>query len=223
MIKKITGKVERYNSIRGFGIIIGSDGKEYFVHTSRLSSNMGGIKIGTRLVFEAIPSQYQKGAYEAIHIELDNSPILEPSPEIPPTIDSGVDYWYQSYSNGENTSSQIGPKKESLETKVVGVTYEGRQSIVALLKIDEDVLLVRDPGNPYDGNAIKVIRKDGQCFGYISSLIAASLASKFDKYGQPVEAAVKSLTKGYSSDSNLGVTIQFNIPEISNDNSGIEL
>jgi hypothetical protein len=81
-------------------------------------------------------------------------------------------------------------------------------------------LLVREPDNPYDGNAIKVVRKEGQCFGFISRHLAAGLALKFDKYGKPVEATVISLTRGYSSDSNLGVTIKFSIPDISDDNAG---
>jgi cold shock CspA family protein len=40
MSEKITGKIEWYNSSRGFGVIIGSDGEEYFVHTSRLSPDI---------------------------------------------------------------------------------------------------------------------------------------------------------------------------------------
>jgi len=242
MSEKITGKVDWYNSSRGFGVIIGSDDEEYFVHSSRLSPDIKELKIGTRLIFEVSPRPRYKGGhesnqvnwtggYEAIHVELDNSPVPEPPPVIKqtphvtqtPSIDSGTDYWYQSYSTGTNTNNQLGHKKEPLETKVVGVTYEGRQSIVALLRTGEEVLLVREPDNPYDGNAIKVVRKEGQCFGFISRDIAASLASKFDKYGKSVEAIVVSLTKGYSSDSNLGVTIQFNIPETSNDDAGHEL
>jgi cold shock CspA family protein len=244
MSEKTTGKVEWYNSSRGFGVIIGSDGEEYFVHTSKLSPDIKELKIGTRLIFEVSPRPHYKGGhesnqvnwtggYEAIHVELDNSPVPEsppvikqtrPMPHIAPTppIDSGTDYWYQSYSAGTNTHNQLGHKKESLETKVVGVTYEGRQSIVALLRTGEEVLLVREPDNPYDGNAIKVIRKHGQCFGFISRHLAASLASKFDKYGKPVEATVISLTRGYSSDSNLGVTIQFSIPEPANDDSDFD-
>ena len=127
-------------------------------------------------------------------------------------VDSGTDYWYQSYATGANNQSA---SKKPIETKVVGVTYEGRQSIVALLSVGEEVQLVREPDNPYDRNAIRVVRKTGQCFGFISKFLAAGLASKFDDYGKPVEAVVTSITGGYYSDANIGVTIQFNLPETS--------
>ena len=127
-------------------------------------------------------------------------------------IGTSTDYWYQNYSGITNASNHSADHKTPIETNVVGVTYEGRQSIVALLKVGEKVLLVREPNNPHDNNAIKVIRQNGQCFGFISRSGAASLASRFDEYGKPVEAIVKSITGGNFPSGVLGVKIQFNVP-----------
>lgn len=226
---KLTGKVKWYNSQRGFGLITGSDGKEYFVHSSQLSPNLGEIKIGTRLIFETTPRPHYKGGFEAVQVEIDVSPIPEPpkaklirpTPQLSQsaTADSGIDYWYQSYATATDNQSA---NRKPIETKVVGVTYEGRQSIVALLSVGEEVQLVREPDNPYDKNAIKVVRKTGQCFGFISKVLASGFAPKFDDYGKPVEAVIISVTKGYSSDSNIGVTIQFNLPEMPDSESDFE-
>jgi hypothetical protein len=120
-----------------------------------------------------------------------------------------VDPGYQNYATYTKSQS---PSKQPIDTKVVGVTFEGRQSIVALLSVGEKVQLIRDPYNPHDRNAIKVVRQNGQCFGFISRSLAAGWASKFDNYRKPVEAVVTSITKGNSADSNIGVTIRFDLP-----------
>lgn len=133
-------------------------------------------------------------------------------------VDSVDGYWTDIYDNDSQPAN-----RKPIKTKVVGVTYEGRQSIVALLSVGEEVQLVREPDNPYDKNAIKVVRKTGQCFGYINRDLASGFAKKFDDYGKPVEAVIISITKGYSSDSNIGVTIQFNLPEISDSESDLKI
>ncbi|MBB1125790.1 HIRAN domain-containing protein [Thiospirillum jenense] len=122
------------------------------------------------------------------------------------------DYWYRYYTAAANHQPSV---KKSIETKVVGVAYEGRQAIVALLKVGEEVQLVREPNNPYDGNAIKVVRHTGQCFGFINKSLAVELAPQFDNHGSPIKAMIIAMTGGYSSDANIGVTIQFNLPETS--------
>ena len=224
MSEKITGLVKWYNTRRGFGVISGSAGKEYFIHISNLPPDVRELSTGTRLLFDGVPRPYHNGGYEAVHIEMDKSPVQEPLPVIKSTppkpqfvqsspATSASDYWYQSYTGGIDTNAPSHSANLPLETKVVGVTYEGRQTVVALLEVGEEVLLVREPDNAYDNNAIKVTRKDGQDFGFLSRHLAARLAPDFDKYGQPVKATVISLTRGYYSDSNLGVTIKFKMPE----------
>jgi hypothetical protein len=56
-------------------------------------------------------------------------------------------------------------KPQGIETRVVGVTYSGRQAIVAKLKVGETVILRREPSNFYDCNAIMVLRTNGEQIG----------------------------------------------------------
>jgi len=101
----------------------------------------------------------------------------------------------------------------SIETRVVGVTYENRQAVVALLAEGERLSLVRDPCNPWDSNAVKVVRWDGQQVGFLERGLAAIMASKMDKFGGTFIATVKSITGGYYPGSSLGVVIRFYMPE----------
>src|SRR5271157_5374638 len=57
---------------------------------------------------------------------------------------------------GFQKPSTVALSTQLIETKVKGVVYEGRQAVVADLQAGEEVILVRDPQNPYDRNAIKV-------------------------------------------------------------------
>ncbi len=41
-------------------------------------------------------------------------------------------------------------------TRVVGVTFYGRQAVIARLSFGEEILLKREPTNQYDRNAIRV-------------------------------------------------------------------
>jgi single-stranded-DNA-specific exonuclease len=102
---------------------------------------------------------------------------------------------------------------KTIETRIVGVSYENRQSVVAQLQQGEQVLLIRQPENSYDENAVMVTRQNGQQFGYLNRELAAMLATRLDRYGKPLMAYVSSLVGGYSAYSSLGVTIRFQLPE----------
>lgn len=103
-------------------------------------------------------------------------------------------------------------KTQVIETKVVGVTYCGRQAIVAKLKVGETVILRREPSNIYDCNAIMVLRTNGEQIGYINRFLAATRVSKLDDVGKTLQGEVTSLTSGYSVFSSLGANIQFTMP-----------
>ena len=49
-----------------------------------------------------------------------------------------------------------------IKTKVVGVTFDGRQAVVAKLTMGEEVVLRGELTNPYDRNAIRVERLNGE-------------------------------------------------------------
>ena len=51
--------------------------------------------------------------------------------------------------------------------KVVGVTRENRQELLALLKNDPFVSLKEEPDNPVDPHAIKIVNRKGQTLGYV--------------------------------------------------------
>jgi cold shock CspA family protein len=141
-------------------------------------------------------------------------PPFPPGPSTPPQSDAQTGYFYQQFSiasGSRATSSQVGPRQ--IETKVVGVTYENRQSVVRQLAVNEQVWLRREPSNSYDRNAIRVERQNGQQIGYISRAEAAMLATSFDAHGKPVSAIVMAIVTGYSSYSALGVRIRFTVPE----------
>ena len=97
--------------------------------------------------------------------------------------------------------------------KVVGVTFEGRQAVVATLEIGEKIILRREPTNPYDTNAIRVERQSGEQIGYIDKYKASSLASVFDANGSPIVGTILQLTGGHSYGKSLGVVIEFSVPD----------
>ena len=102
---------------------------------------------------------------------------------------------------------------QSIETRVVGVTFENRQAVVALLTEREQVFLIREPDNAFDSNAVKVQRWDHQQIGYLNRELAKILAPRMDRYGRPIKAIVTTLTGGYNPGSRLGLLIKFRMPE----------
>ncbi len=100
-----------------------------------------------------------------------------------------------------------------LTTKVVGVTFEGRQEVVARLKRGDRVWLDRELDNPYDANAISVCRENGEQIGYLNRHLAASLTPFFKAYGYPVKGRVEWLTGGSFNGYSLGCMVSFKLPK----------
>ncbi len=90
-------------------------------------------------------------------------------------------------------------------TKVVGVTFDGRQEVVAQLAPGEEVLLRRQPNNPHDPHAVQVVRRDGSVVGYLSSALAGRLAPHLDR-GARYRATVTAVTGG--GQRHLGVNLR---------------
>lgn len=95
---------------------------------------------------------------------------------------------------------------------VAGVKFENRQLVVRSLQTGQQLLLRRDPGNPYNPNAIRVDTLDERSVGFLKDGMANELAARFDRYGAPVYAKVVAVTGGYSADSLYGVRIYFELP-----------
>ena len=79
-------------------------------------------------------------------------------------------------------------------TKIVGVSFEGRQNLVAGLAPGDPLDLVREPDNPHDPNALAV-RYGRLQLGYVRREIAARLAPNVDG-GDRYRASVGSITGG---------------------------
>jgi len=108
----------------------------------------------------------------------------------------------------DKSHSPSGSRHE-IHTKVFGVTYDGRQAIVASLSCGDPVVLRRVPSNPFDKNAIRVEKPSGAQIGFLSKELAASLAPQFDRLGNPINGTVseKRGGNGYS----YGISVRFSI------------
>ncbi|MDR1775786.1 MAG: single-stranded-DNA-specific exonuclease RecJ [Actinomycetes bacterium] len=85
---------------------------------------------------------------------------------------------------------------DSFYTKLVGVTFEGRQELLAQLQPDEALTVQRQPDNPHDANAIAICRAtDGAQLGFLNRDMAAELAAVMDD-GVIYHACVSEVTGG---------------------------
>lgn len=106
-----------------------------------------------------------------------------------------------------------------VSTKVVGVTFEDRQEVVARLKKGDRVWLDQEPDNPYDNNAITVCRSNGEQIGYLNRQLAASIVPFFKAYGYPVKGKVINITGSDWNGCSLGVVIAFKVPKQNQNNN----
>jgi len=92
----------------------------------------------------------------------------------------------------------------ALYTKVVGVTFDGRQEAIAALRPGDPLQLVREPGNEHDPHAVRVLAPDGRQLGYLRAPLAGRLSPSIDA-GARYRATVLTVTGG--GDRSLGVNI----------------
>lgn len=116
--------------------------------------------------------------------------------------------------------AKVSPGKETrvhgrvISSKIVGVSFENRQEVVAKLQIGDRVWLERERNNPFDQNAIMVCCNNGDQVGYLNAKLAASIAYIFDRYGKPVHGKVHLLTGSSFDNYSLGVIILFKLPRM---------
>ncbi len=101
---------------------------------------------------------------------------------------------------------------DRIYTRVVGVTYNGRQAAIARLSIGEELLLKREPDNQFDHNAILVENLDSQQIGYLDRRLAATIAPFFDTYLYPIHAVVYRVTGRLYPEYSMGAVILFSVP-----------
>ena len=119
------------------------------------------------------------------------------------------------------SSDGVGPGR-SITAPVVGVTFEGRQAVVAGLSVGQTLYLRRDPTNLHDANAIQVrthpVPELGDSVGFMDRGMAAKLAPVFDRYlasqseSSYIAAVVVALTGTEDAGLSKGVRIRFQLP-----------
>lgn len=93
-----------------------------------------------------------------------------------------------------DTSSVEDSNIKKVFTKVAGVTYEDRQSILPTLHSGMPLELFREPNNFHDKNAI-ALYCNGKMIGYIKRDLAMGLAFLIDR-GTRVEGEIVEITGG---------------------------
>ncbi len=94
----------------------------------------------------------------------------------------------------------------SFHTKLVGVTFEGRQDQVARLDSGAPLRLERQPDNPHDANAIALFDPHGAQIGFLNRRLAAVLAPVIDS-GVQYDVEVRDVTGKDGEGRSLGVNV----------------
>ncbi len=103
------------------------------------------------------------------------------------------------------------------ETKIVGVTKLNDhnipiQSLLPSLKEGDRIILIRDYGNEYDENAIKIYNRDGNHIGYLSASLAENISPFLEENPKyDIEGVVRCITGGADGKSygcNITIWIQ---------------
>lgn len=80
-------------------------------------------------------------------------------------------------------------------TKVVGVTFEGRQEVALAVCEGDELSLRRQPDNEHDANAVGVHVRSGEQLGYLNARLAKQMAPLLDG-GVPYRVEVASVSGG---------------------------
>lgn len=94
--------------------------------------------------------------------------------------------------------------------KVAGVTFEGRQEIIALVRDGDDILLVPEPDNAFDRNAVKVLWQERH-IGYLPKDTAAEVAPMLN--GHSAAGWVMRCTGGTENFPTMGLDIEFEMED----------
>jgi single-stranded-DNA-specific exonuclease len=96
-------------------------------------------------------------------------------------------------------------------TKIVGVTFEGRQDLIAGLQPGQELELVRQPDNAFDPNAVAVHFGRLQ-LGFMRKPIAARIAPNIDA-GERYRAEVRHITGGGTRSVGVNIWVTRERPE----------
>lgn len=91
-----------------------------------------------------------------------------------------------------------------------GTTYGDRQAVIRRCVRGEQLQLVREPENPYDRNAIRICRLNGEDLGYVPRDNTAELALKMDA-GQQIRAEVDWLNSPTEEFQRFGLKVRVGV------------
>jgi formylglycine-generating enzyme required for sulfatase activity len=97
---------------------------------------------------------------------------------------------------------------EKIETWIAGVSFENRQEIIRKLYNGQKVILIREPQNMHDNNAIAVTTLSNEKIGYLNRELALKYSSFMDLINYKIVGTILTLSKSKNS-SNIGVKISF--------------
>jgi hypothetical protein len=105
----------------------------------------------------------------------------------------------------------------AVEFSVKGVTFDGRQGIIARLTGREPLRIIPEPDNKFDANALGVnVALDGEIkhVGYVPKERAAEIAPHLD--GETVDGQIIDIVGGYISGGrwlSYGLVVRFEFPD----------
>ena len=95
--------------------------------------------------------------------------------------------------------------RNGFELEVAGVTYENRQDLIDPSLIGSEVFLIRDKANDFDEFAIRVLRNDGECLGFVPKRCSRHLAPFAECQG--LSGIVKAVVGGTPEKTIKGVRV----------------
>ncbi len=88
---------------------------------------------------------------------------------------------------------ECGANERILSLPIAGVMHEGHEKFAARLILLDPVTMRREPANAFDPNAIAVVTKEGDLFGYVDRQDACLLAAWIDTKGGSIAASITEL------------------------------
>jgi hypothetical protein len=118
----------------------------------------------------------------------------------------------QKLQSNDQNSVQCGGSSRLL-IGIAGVTFGNRQQTISRLSLREAIRFRRDPGNPYDHNAVRVETLNGEQIGFVPREQALSIAALLNLLGGTLVGWVNELKGGVPGYPNRGVVVGFEIAD----------
>ncbi|WLR55428.1 HIRAN domain-containing protein [Mesobacillus subterraneus] len=125
---------------------------------------------------------------------------------------------YSQQSHCEKCGWEISKKHIHFSANLTGVTYEGRQGIIAQTEEWDQITLKRDKNNQHDRNAVGVYNSNGRSLGWVPKGYASNIAPQMDK-GITLYAEIKKIVGGNGYNYGIEVRISNDLSKMKKENS----